>query len=100
MGLDAVWGSDHFHPWFDTNAHGVFIWSTLSAVGVSNQHRIVMGTSVTCPLFRYPPPIVAQAFSTMQNMYVWKNVFLGVGTGEALNEVPCGFPLAGVQGEA
>ncbi len=90
MGLDAVWGSDHFHPWFDTNAHGVFIWSTLSAVGVLTS-KIVLGTSVTCPLFRYPPPIVAQAFSTMQNMFVGR-VFLGVGTGEALNEVPCGFP--------
>ncbi len=89
QGLDAVWGSDHFHPWFDTNAHGVFIWSTLSAVG-SLTSKIVMGTSVTCPLFRYPPPIVAQAFSTMQNMYPGR-MFLGVGTGEALNEVPCGF---------
>jgi len=88
-GLDVVWGSDHFHPWFDTGAHGVFIWSALSAVGALTK-KIIMGTSVTCPLFRYPPPIVAQAFATMQNLFP-SRMFLGVGTGEALNEVPCGF---------
>lgn len=89
QGLDVTWGSDHFHPWFDTGAHGVFIWSVLSSVGALTS-RIVMGTSVTCPLFRYPPPVVAQAFATMQSLYPGR-VFLGVGTGEALNEVPCGF---------
>jgi len=88
-GLDVAWGSDHFHPWFDTGAHGAFIWSVLSSVGALTE-RLVLGTSVTCPLFRYPPPVVAQAFATMQNLYPGR-VFLGVGTGEALNEVPCGF---------
>ncbi|MEM0382552.1 MAG: TIGR03557 family F420-dependent LLM class oxidoreductase [Nitrososphaerota archaeon] len=88
-GLDVAWGSDHFHPWFDTAAHGVFIWSILSSLGTLTK-KIVMGTSVTCPLFRYPPPVVAQAFSTMQNLFPGR-MFLGVGTGEALNEVPCGF---------
>lgn len=88
-GLDVAWGSDHFHPWFDTAAHGVFIWSVLSSVGALTG-KIVMGTSVTCPLFRYPPPVVAQAFATMQNLFPGR-MFLGVGTGEALNEVPCGF---------
>lgn len=88
-GLDTAWGSDHFHPWFDTNAHGAFIWSILSSVGALTG-KIVLGTSVTCPLFRYPPPVVAQAFATMQNLFPGR-MFLGVGTGEALNEVPCGF---------
>ncbi len=88
-GLDSVWGSDHFHPWFDTDGHGVFIWHVLAAVG-SLTNRVVLGTSVTCPLFRYPPPIVAQSFATLACLYPGR-VFLGVGTGEALNEVPCGF---------
>jgi coenzyme F420-dependent glucose-6-phosphate dehydrogenase len=88
-GLDSVWGSDHFHPWFDTCGHGVFIWHVLAAVG-SLTNRVVLGTSVTCPLFRYPPPIVAQSFATLACLYPGR-VFLGVGTGEALNEIPCGF---------
>jgi coenzyme F420-dependent glucose-6-phosphate dehydrogenase len=88
-GLDSVWGSDHFHPWVDTGGHGVFIWHVLAAVG-SLTNRVVLGTSVTCPLFRYPPPIVAQSFATLACLYPGR-VFLGVGTGEALNEIPCGF---------
>ena len=88
-GLDAVWASDHFHPWYDTNAHGAFAWEVLSAVGALTKN-VILGTSVTCPLLRYPPPIVAQAFATLSCLYPGR-VFLGVGTGEALNEVPCGF---------
>lgn len=89
VGLDSVWGSDHFHPWFHTNGHGVYIWHVLSAVGAQTD-RVILGTSVTCPLFRYPPAIVAQSFATLSCLYPGR-VFLGVGTGEALNEVPCGF---------
>ena len=88
-GLDAVWSSDHFHPWYDTNAHGAFSWEVLSAIGALTKN-VILGTSITCPLFRYPPPIVAQAFATLSCLYPGR-VFLGVGTGEALNESPCGF---------
>ncbi len=88
-GLDAVWASDHFHPWFHTGGHGSFAWNILSAVGALTR-RVILGTSVTCPLFRYPPAIVAQSFATLSCLYPGR-VFLGVGTGEALNEVPCGF---------
>ncbi len=89
VGLDSVWGSDHFHPWFHTEGHGVFIWHVLSSVGTLTR-RTVLGTSVTCPLFRYPPAIVAQSFATLSCLFPGR-VFLGVGTGEALNEIPCGF---------
>jgi coenzyme F420-dependent glucose-6-phosphate dehydrogenase len=88
-GLDAVWASDHFHPWYDTNGHGGFSWEILSAIGALTENTI-LGTSITCPLFRYPPPIVAQAFATLASLFPGR-VFLGVGTGEALNEIPCGF---------
>jgi len=88
-GLDAVWASDHFHPWWHTGGHGVFAWNLLSAVGALTR-RVIVGTSVTCPLFRYSPAIVAQSFATLSCLYPGR-VFLGVGTGEALNEVPCGF---------
>ncbi len=88
-GLDAVWASDHFHPWYHTNGHGGFSWEILSAIGALTKNAI-LGTSITAPLFRYQPPIVAQAFATLALLYPGR-VFLGVGTGEALNEVPCGF---------
>ena len=88
-GLDSVWGSDHFHPWFHTGGHGVFIWHVLSSVGALT-NKVVIGTAVTCPLFRYPPAIVAQSFATLACLFPGR-VFLGVGTGEALNEIPCGF---------
>ena len=88
-GLDAVWASDHFHPWYDTNGHGAFSWEVLSAIGALTK-EVILGTSVTCPLFRYPPSVVAQAFATLSSLYPGR-VFLGVGTGEALNEIPCGF---------
>jgi coenzyme F420-dependent glucose-6-phosphate dehydrogenase len=87
-GLDAVWSSDHFHPWYDTNGHGGFSLAILSAVGALTKRQI-LGTSVTSPLFRYNPAVIAQAFATLGCLYSGR-VFLGVGTGEALNEVPCG----------
>jgi coenzyme F420-dependent glucose-6-phosphate dehydrogenase len=89
VNLDSVWGSDHFHPWFHTGGHSVFIWHVLSAVGTLTQ-RVIIGTAVTCPLFRYPPAVVAQSFATLSCLFPGR-VFLGVGTGEALNEIPCGF---------
>jgi len=87
--LDSVWVSDHFHPWFHTNGHGAFGWEVLSAIGALTK-KVILGTSITCPLFRYPPAIVAQAFATAALLFPGR-IFLGVGTGEALNEIPCGF---------
>jgi len=87
-GFDAVWTSDHFHPWINSNAHCGFPWTFLAVAADRTQHMAV-GTGVTCPTLRYNPAIVAHAFATLASMYP-NRVFLGLGTGEAVNEVPPG----------
>jgi coenzyme F420-dependent glucose-6-phosphate dehydrogenase len=88
-GFDAVWFSDHFHPWFDTNAAGGFAWVCIAAAAELTRN-VHFGTAITCPLFRYNPAIVAQAFATLGVLYP-NRIFLSVGTGEAMNEVPVGY---------
>lgn len=85
-GFDAVWTSDHFHPWMDNQGHAGHAWVTLAALG-QRMPRIPFGTAVTCPTFRYHPAVVAQAFASLGVLYPGR-VFLGVGSGEALNEQP------------
>ena len=76
--------SDHFHPWISQQGHSPFVWSVLGAIAATtNQIRI--GTAVTCPLIRIHPAIVAQAAATVTEMMPGR-FFLGVGTGENLNE--------------
>ena len=87
-GFDAVWASDHFHPWQDNQGNCGHAWITLAAIG-QRTGRVAMGTGVTCPIYRYHPAIVAQAFASLGVLYPGR-VFLGVGTGEALNELPGG----------
>jgi coenzyme F420-dependent glucose-6-phosphate dehydrogenase len=87
-GFDSFVVSDHFHPWFHTGAHSSFAWAVMAAMAVKSQ-RLVLGTSVTAPYLRYNPAIVAQAFSTLSYLAPGR-IFLGLGTGEALNEVPVG----------
>lgn len=87
-GFDAIWTSDHFHPWAHTNAHCGFAWTWLAAVAERTE-RVKVGTGVTVPILRYNPAIVAQAFATLAAMHPGR-VFLGLGTGEALNEMPVG----------
>ncbi|MEM0381879.1 MAG: TIGR03557 family F420-dependent LLM class oxidoreductase [Nitrososphaerota archaeon] len=91
-GFTIGWISDHFHPWFDGGAYCSFAWSILSATA-ERTSKIRLGTAVTAPILRYNPAIVAQAFATMDYLYPGR-VILGLGTGEALNEVPagCGWP--------
>src|ERR1700726_1666556 len=86
LGFDSVFVSDHFQPWNHTGGHApnALVW--LGALGASTQ-RVVMGTSVLTPTFRYHPSIVAQAFGTLGAMFPGR-VVLGIGTGEGLNEVP------------
>jgi TAT-translocated FGD2 family F420-dependent dehydrogenase len=84
-GFDMLWTSDHFHPWQDNEGHAGQAWVTLAALG--QRTTIPFGTGVTCPSFRYRPPIVAQAFASLGVLYPGR-VFLGVGSGEALNELP------------
>ncbi len=88
-GFDSAWFSDHFHPWFDTNACGGFAWVCMASAA-ERTRKIHYGTAITCPLFRYNPAIVAQAFATLGSMYPGR-FFISVGTGEAMNEVPVGY---------
>jgi len=87
-GFDALWVSDHFHPWQDNQGHAGHPWVTLAIMG-QRTSRITLGTGVTCPSYRYRPPEVAQAFASLAGFYPGR-IFLGVGTGEALNEVAAG----------
>jgi TAT-translocated FGD2 family F420-dependent dehydrogenase len=83
-GFQYVWASDHIQPWQDNEGHAMFPWLTLALVGNSTS-RISFGTGVTCPTYRYHPAVVAQAFASLALLYPGR-VFLGVGTGERLNE--------------
>jgi F420-dependent hydroxymycolic acid dehydrogenase len=87
-GFDALSTSDHFQPWQANEGHVGMAWVTLSAVGQRTK-SIPYGTGVTCPTYRYNPAIVAEAFATLGLLNPGR-VFLGVGTGEALNEVTAG----------
>jgi coenzyme F420-dependent glucose-6-phosphate dehydrogenase len=88
LGFDSVVVSDHFQPWRHDGGHAPFSFSWLAAVGERTEH-IALGTSVVAPAYRYHPGIVAQAMGTLGCLYPGR-VFLGVGTGEAMNEVPLG----------
>jgi len=87
--MDSVTVSDHFQPWRHEGGHAPFSLAWMAAVGERTE-RIVLGTSVMTPTFRYNPAVVAQAFATMGCLYPGR-VFLGVGTGEALNEIATGW---------
>jgi len=88
-GFGAVWVSDHFHPWFHTEARESNAWVWLSTA-LERIKNIPFGTAITSPILRYHPGLVAQVFATMEAMH-GNRVILGVGTGEAMNEVPLGF---------
>jgi coenzyme F420-dependent glucose-6-phosphate dehydrogenase len=86
IGLDTVAISDHFQPWRHHGGHApnALVW--LGAAG-ERTRGAYLGTSVLTPTMRYQPSIVAQAFATLGSLYPGR-VFLGVGTGEAMNETP------------
>ena len=86
LGLDSVLVSDHFQPWRHAGGHAPFSLSYLAAVG-ERTSRVLLGTSVLTATFRYNPAVVAQAFGTLGCLYPGR-VILGLGTGEALNELP------------
>jgi coenzyme F420-dependent glucose-6-phosphate dehydrogenase len=85
LGLDSVMISDHFQPWQHDGGHAPFSLAWLAAVG-ERTSRVQLGTSVLTPTFRYNPAIIAQAFGTLACLYP-DRMLLGIGTGEALNEV-------------
>ncbi len=82
-GFEALWISDHFHPWLDEQGQAGFVWSVIGAI--SQATSLPVTTAVTCPLQRQHPAIVAQAAATSA-LLTGGRFTLGVGTGEALNE--------------
>jgi coenzyme F420-dependent glucose-6-phosphate dehydrogenase len=76
--------SDHYHPWVDQQGHSPFVWATLGGLAHATE-RLRIGTGVTCPTIRIHPAIVAQAAATVADMMPGR-FFLGLGTGENLNE--------------
>ena len=82
-GFDRVWVSDHYHPWVGAQGHSPFVWSVIGGIAATTQLRV--GTGVTCPTVRIHPAIIAQAAATTAVMAQGR-FWLGVGSGEALNE--------------
>ena len=82
-GFHVLSTSDHFQPWQDNEGHAGQAWVTMGALGA--QSHSWMGTTVTCPTLRYSPAVVAEAFASLSQLYPGR-IFLGVGSGEALNE--------------
>ncbi len=85
VGLDSVWVSDHFLPWRHEGGHAPWALAWMPAVAERTK-RVQIGTSVLTPTFRYNPAVIAQAFATMSLLSNGR-VILGVGSGEALNEI-------------
>ena len=99
VGLDSVWVSDHFQPWRHIGGHAPQALPWLAAVGERTE-RVLLGTSVLTPTFRYNPAVLAQVFATLGSLYPGR-IALGVGSGEALNEIAVGsVPAAGADGAA
>ena len=82
-GFDALWISDHFHPWLDEQGQSGFVWSVIGAI--SQLTSLPITTAVTCPIMRMHPALVAQAAAT-SGLLTNGRFILGVGSGEALNE--------------
>jgi coenzyme F420-dependent glucose-6-phosphate dehydrogenase len=84
-GFDSVVVSDHYQPWRHTDGHAPYSFAWLAALG-ERTSRVQLGTSVVTPTFRYHPAIIAQTMGTLDQLAPGR-VFLGVGTGESLNEI-------------
>ncbi len=76
--------SDHFHPWIDEQGQSPFVWALLGGIA-QNTEKLQIGTGVTCPMIRTHPAIIAHAAATIATMMPGR-FFLGLGTGENLNE--------------
>ena len=83
-GIDRLWISDHYHPWYDEQGHSPFVWSVIGALAAATPDMHVT-TAVTCPTLRIHPAVLAQAAATSAVMLEGRFRF-GVGSGEALNE--------------
>lgn len=94
-GFDRVWPVDHFHPWFDhfadgTEAHGGNCWAWMAAA-LERTEQVAVGPGVTGILHRHHPATVAHQLATLGTLYP-DRLFLGIGCGEGVNEVPLGHP--------
>jgi G6PDH family F420-dependent oxidoreductase len=83
-GFERLWISDHYHPWNDQQGHSPFVWSVIGAIAEATKDMVVT-TAVTCPTVRIHPAIIAQAAAT-SSILLGDRFYLGVGSGEALNE--------------
>jgi coenzyme F420-dependent glucose-6-phosphate dehydrogenase len=87
FGFDGIACSDHFQPWWEPGESGqAWVWLGAAAQATS---RVAVGTAVTPALTRYHPALVAQAFATLEETFPGR-AFLGIGSGESLNESPFG----------
>jgi G6PDH family F420-dependent oxidoreductase len=89
VGFEALWISDHFHPWLDDQGHSPFVWSVLGAIAAKTD-AVPVTTAVTAPTVRIHPAVLAQATATTAELFGEvggrSRFSFGVGTGEALNE--------------
>ncbi len=88
-GFEALWISDHYHPWISEQGNSPFLWSVIG--GLSQATQLPVATGVVCPTMRIHPAIIAQAAATSAVMLEGRFA-LGVGTGENLNEHILGDP--------
>jgi coenzyme F420-dependent glucose-6-phosphate dehydrogenase len=95
-GFDGIGASDHIQPWWEPGESG-HTWVWLGGAAQATE-RVPFGTAVTPPGARYHPALIAQAWMTLERMYPGRP-YLGIGSGEALNEVPLGddWPSTGEQ---
>jgi G6PDH family F420-dependent oxidoreductase len=89
-GFDFAMISDHFHPWIPTQGQSPFVWGVLGAIAARTT-RLRVGTGVTCPIIRTHPAIIAHAAATIAALLP-ERFWLGLGTGERLNEHVIGAP--------
>ena len=82
-GFSGVMAADHYQPWLPSQGQAAFVWNVLTALGERTTGDI--GPGVTAPTFRWHPAMVAQASATLAAMYPGRH-WLGLGSGEALNE--------------
>ena len=88
-GFNSCLTSDHFHPWWHDNGYGNFTWVWMAAAAERTKNMQFI-TGVTAAVYRYNPIVIAQAFASLDLLYPGR-IGLGIGTGEAMNEVPAGF---------
>jgi G6PDH family F420-dependent oxidoreductase len=89
-GFDALWISDHYHPWTSEQGQSPFVWSMIGAL--AQVCDLPVTTAVTCPTLRIHPAVIAQAAATSAVLLGEGRFRLGVGSGEALNEHVLGDP--------